>query len=102
MMEQAHEAAQAGHAAAGKFNAGETIIGHVANSSADHPLIHIGPFFGIDFSVTKHVFMVWLVAAVTFVVITSLVRRYLKQPERVPIPFGAAYLGSLVLSLIHI
>jgi len=84
MMEQAHEAAQAGHAAAGKFNAGETIIGHVANSSADHPLIHIGPYFGIDFSVTKHVFMVWLVAAVTFVVITSLVRRYLKQPERVP------------------
>ena len=83
-MEQAHEAAQAGHAAAGKFNAGETIIGHVANSSSEHPLIHIGPFFGIDFSVTKHVMMVWVVAAITFLSITWLVRRYLKQANRVP------------------
>jgi F-type H+-transporting ATPase subunit a len=91
MMEQVHEAAQAGqaapqagHAAAGKFNAGDTIIGHVANSSSDHPLIRIGPYFDIDFSVTKHVFMVWLVAVVTFVVVTLLVRRYLRQTERVP------------------
>jgi F-type H+-transporting ATPase subunit a len=89
MIEQAHgaqEAAQAaGHAAAsGKFNAGETIIGHVANSSAEHPLIHIDKIFNIDFSVTKHVVMVWLVAAITFLVITTLVRRYLKQPNRVP------------------
>ena len=83
-MEQAHEAPQAAHAAAGKFNAGETIIGHVANSSAEHPLFHIGPFFGIDFSVTKHVMMVWVVAAITFVTITWLVRRYLKQVNRVP------------------
>ena len=52
-------------------------IGHVANG--DHPLIHLPPIFGIDFSVTKHVFMVWLVAAVVFVVVTSLVRRYLRQ-----------------------
>lgn len=82
MIEQAHGAPQAGHAAAEKFNAGETIIGHVANS--EHPLIHIHPIFGIDFSVTKHVFMVWLVAAITFVVITLLVRRYVRQSERVP------------------
>lgn len=84
MIEQAHGAPQAAEAAAEKFNAGETIIGHVANSSAEHPLIHIGPFFGIDFSVTKHVFMVWAVAALTFVMITWLVRRYLKQADRVP------------------
>src|SRR5688572_7635904 len=84
MIEQAHEAPQAAHAAAGKFNAGETIIGHVANSSSEHPLLHIGPFFGIDFSVTKHVMMVWVVAAITFVTITWLVRRYLKQANRVP------------------
>ena len=83
-MEQGHGAPEAAQAVAEKFNAGETIIGHVANSSAEHPLIHIGPFFGIDFSVTKHVFMVWLVAAITFVVITSLVRRYLKKADRVP------------------
>ena len=42
---------------------GETIIEHVANSSIDHPLIHLPKILGIDFSVTKHVFMLWLVAA---------------------------------------
>ena len=55
--EAAHEVAKEG------FNAGETIIGHVANSGLDHPLIHLPKIFGIDFSVTKHVFMIWLVAA---------------------------------------
>ena len=79
---QAHDAAAA--AAAGKFNAGETIIGHVANSSAEHPLIHFDKILGIDFSVTKHVFMVWVVAVITFLVVTTLVRRYLKQADRVP------------------
>ena len=61
----AAEAAQ--HAAdqvPGKFNAGETIIGHVANSSHEHPLIHLPKVMGIDFSVTKHVLMLWLVAAI--------------------------------------
>ena len=82
MIAQAHEVPQAAHGAAEKFNAGETIIGHVANS--EHPLIHIHPIFGIDFSVSKHVLMVWLVAAVTFVVITTLVRRYVNQKDRVP------------------
>ena len=37
------------------FNAGETIIEHVSNSSLDHPLIHLPTILGIDFSVTKHV-----------------------------------------------
>ena len=78
---QAHEAAAA---AAEKFNAGETIIGHVANSSAEHPLIHLPKIFGIDFSVSKHVLMVWIVALITFLVVTTLVRRYLKQSHRVP------------------
>jgi F-type H+-transporting ATPase subunit a len=75
---------QTGHAAAEKFDAATTIIGHVANSDIHHPLIHIGPFFGIDFSVTKHVFMVWVVATVLFVVVTSLVRRYIRQSTPVP------------------
>jgi F-type H+-transporting ATPase subunit a len=73
-----------GPAARKAFDAGDTIIGHVANSPLDHPLIHIGPYFGIDFSVTKHVFMVWAVAAVVFVVVTSLVRRYVAQSRPVP------------------
>ena len=71
-------------AAEGGFNAGETIIGHVANSPIDHPLIHLPPVFGIDLSVTKHVFMLWLVAAIVFFAITITVRRYLRQERLVP------------------
>ena len=81
--ENAHEAA----GEAGKsFNAGEMIIEHVSNSSHEHPLIHLPRIFGIDLSVTKHVFMLWFVATIVFVVVTWTVRRYLKQ-ER-PIPSG--------------
>src|SRR5687767_1918312 len=69
------------------FNAGEVIIEHVSNSGHDHPLIHLPHVFGIDFSVTKHVFMLWLVAAVVFLVVTWSVRRYLRQTERVPSGF---------------
>jgi len=67
------------------FNAGETIIHHIANNPAD-PLIHIPKVFGIDFSVTKHVFMLWLVALIVFVGITWVVRRHVK---RGPVPSGA-------------
>jgi F-type H+-transporting ATPase subunit a len=70
-----------------KFNAGETIIEHVSNSSHDHPLLHLPTIMGIDFSVTKHVFMLWLVATVVFVVVTATVRRYLKQDKPVPSGF---------------
>src|SRR5438034_20479 len=70
-----------------KFDAGKVIIEHVSNSSIDHPLIHLPKVFGIDFSVTKHVFMLWLVAAVVFVVVVWTVRRYLKQDRRVPSGF---------------
>ena len=76
--QHAVEAAQ--HAAEpGKFNAGETIIGHVANSSHEHPLIHLPTFMGIDFSVTKHVLMLWIVAALLFVIITWMVQRYTRE-----------------------
>jgi F-type H+-transporting ATPase subunit a len=81
MTAQEHAAAEAG-----KFDVGETIIGHVSNSPIEHPLIHLPTIFGIDFSVTKHVFMLWMVAALVFVVITWTVRRYLKQSH--PIPSG--------------
>ena len=66
------------------LDAGKVIIDHVSNSSPDHPLIHLPPVFGIDMSVSKHVFMLWLVAALVFVVVTALVRRYLTQPTLVP------------------
>jgi F-type H+-transporting ATPase subunit a len=73
-------------APAEKFDAGKTILEHVSNSSIDHPLIHLPKVFGIDFSVTKHVFMLWLVAGFLLVVVTWSVRRYLKQDR--PIPSG--------------
>jgi F-type H+-transporting ATPase subunit a len=80
-------AAQAAHGAAETFDAGETIIHHVANSSHDDALFRLPTLFGIDFSVTKHVFMLWLVAAIVFVVITWAVRRYLKQDRLIPSGF---------------
>src|SRR6187431_1870029 len=84
-VQHAPEAAQhAAEAASGKFNAGEVIIGHVANSSAEHPLIHLPTVYGIDLSVTKHVFMLWVVAFVLFVGITTIVRRYIRQPRLIP------------------
>jgi F-type H+-transporting ATPase subunit a len=66
------------------FDAGRVIIEHVSNSAIDHPLIHLPPVFGIDFSVTKHVLMVWIVSAVLFTIVTLTVRRYLRQDRLVP------------------
>ena len=71
------------HAAEG-FDAGEVIIEHVANSSFEHPILHLPVIFGIDFSVTKHVFMLLLVATAVFLLITTTVRRYLRQDRLVP------------------
>jgi F-type H+-transporting ATPase subunit a len=94
-MLQPHEAQQAAdaaqHAAAaapGKFNAGETIIGHVSNSPLDHPLIHFPKVMGIDFSVTKHVLMLWIVAAIIFVGVTWIVRRYIRTDAERLVPAG--------------
>jgi F-type H+-transporting ATPase subunit a len=70
-----------------KFNAGETIIEHVSNSGHDHPLIHLPRILGIDFSVTKHVLMLWLVAAFVFLIVTTAVQRYLRQNRPVPTGF---------------
>ncbi|HXH25689.1 MAG TPA: F0F1 ATP synthase subunit A [Vicinamibacterales bacterium] len=80
-------AAPAAEAAAEAFNAGDVIIGHVANSPIDHPLIHLPRVFGIDMSVTKHVLMLWIVAGLLFVVVTAAVRRYLRQEAPVPSGF---------------
>src|SRR5438046_866820 len=79
-------AAEAAHGAAEKFNAGKTIIEHVSNNQ-EHPIFHLPKIAGIDFSVTKHVLMLWLVAAFVFVVVTWTVRRYLKQDRLVPAGF---------------
>jgi F-type H+-transporting ATPase subunit a len=86
MMVQEHVQRAAGEAAE-KFKAGEVIIEHVSNSGIDHPLIHLPKVFGVDFSVTKHVLMLWLVAGLVFVSVTWAVRRYLKQDRLVPAGF---------------
>ena len=80
---QEHLAAEA----AQKFDAGKVIIEHVSNSGIEHPLIQMPRVFGIDFSVTKHVLMLWLVAAAVFVVVTWAIRRYLRQDRLVPSGF---------------
>ena len=41
--EQGHVAIEGG------FDAGEVIIGHVSNSSPEHPILHLPTIFGIDF-----------------------------------------------------
>jgi F-type H+-transporting ATPase subunit a len=66
------------------FQAGETIIHHIANT-AQNPVIHLPKVFGIDFSISKHVIMLWLVALLVFLLITWIVRRNLK---RGPVPTG--------------
>ena len=66
------------------FNAGETIIEHVSNTSINEPIIHLPKMFGVDMSVTKHVLMLWIVAVILFVGITWLVRRFVRQQQPVP------------------
>jgi F-type H+-transporting ATPase subunit a len=69
--------ASVGYPAEGEpFDAGKKIIGHVSNSE---PIIELPKLMGIDFSITKHVFMIWLVSAIVFFVVTWIVRRRLKQ-----------------------
>jgi len=80
----APEPHSAGASAAQGFDAGEVIVEHVSNTSHENPLIHLPKVFGIDMSVTKHVLMLWVVAAVLFVVIVSIVRRYARQDRLVP------------------
>jgi F-type H+-transporting ATPase subunit a len=84
VQEIAHQAEHAG--AEAKFDAGKTIIEHVSNAK-DHPILHLPAIMGIDFSISKHVMMLWLVAAFVFIVATLAIRRYLKQDELIPSGF---------------
>ena len=58
---------------------GPNIIHHVSNSDISHPIIQLPKVFGIDFSVTKHVFMLWIVAVIVSIVIVFPVRAYLSS-----------------------
>ena len=87
------------HAASEGFNAGEVIIEHVANSSIDHPLIHLPTIFGVDLSVTKQVFMLWFVAAILFLLVTTVVRRFLRSGR--PVPTGLMNVLEFVVMFVR-
>ena len=53
---------------------GDYIIHHISNSDIRHPILQLPTIFGIDFSVTKHVFMLWVVAAIVGMVVLIPVR----------------------------
>ena len=61
---------------------GPNIIHHVSNSDISHPIVHIPKLFGIDFSITKHVFMLWLVSIIVATVIIIPIQKYIKSNGR--------------------
>jgi len=63
---------------------GPNIIHHVSNSNIEHPILHLPIIAGIDFSVTKHVFMLWLVAFIVSVSIIIPIRFFIKSNNRIP------------------
>ena len=58
---------------------GPNIIHHVSNSDISHPIVHIPKLFGIDFSITKHVFMLWLVSIIVAAVIIIPIQKYVRS-----------------------
>ncbi len=73
------------------------IIGHVANG--EHPLFHLPTIYGIDLSVTKHVFMLWVVAALVFVTVTAIVRGHLRRGKLVPA--GSANVLEVIVDFVR-
>ena len=78
---------------------GDNIIHHVSNSSLDHPLIHLPHVFGIDLSVTKHVFMLWIVAIVVACAVIIPIQKYLQKNK--PVPSGWMNLLEMVVKFIR-
>jgi len=66
---------------------GSNIIHHVSNSDISHPIYHIPPLFGIDFSVTKHVLMLWIVALLVGIAVIIPVRKFLSSNKPAPSGF---------------
>ena len=68
---------------------GPNIINHVSNTFSSnpddsHPIISIKEILGIDFSVSKHVFMLWLVALIVGAAVIIPIRRFLNSESSVP------------------
>ena len=69
---------------------GPNIIHHVSNTfSPDpenfHPIIKIPEILGVDFSVSKHVLMLWIVAFILFIAIIVPVRKFLSSSSSIPV-----------------
>ena len=67
---------------------GPNIIHHVSNTFSEtdafHPIISLPTFFGINFSVSKHVLMLWIVSLLLFLTIVIPVRRFIASGKNVP------------------
>jgi len=78
-------AVEAGHASISVMEqVGPNIIHHVSNSDISHPIIHLPTLYGINFSITKHVFMLWLVTILIGIAVIIPVRRFLAGGRPVP------------------
>lgn len=71
---------------------GQMILHHVSNSP---PIVELPVILGVDFSITKHVIMLWVAAAVVFTVFYLATRRYRRGELTVPTGFVNA-LESMV------
>ncbi len=65
-------------------NVGSNIIHHVSNSDISHPIMKLPVILGVDFSVTKHVLMLWIVTVILSFSIVIPVRRYLSKTAETP------------------
>ena len=60
-------------------NVGSNIIHHVSNSDISHPIIKLPVILGVDFSVTKHVLMLWIVTVILCFSIIIPIRIFLSK-----------------------
>ena len=63
---------------------GPNIISHVSNSDITHPVIDLPSFFGINFSITKHVVMLWIASIILLLSIIIPVRIFLNKKTKIP------------------
>ena len=78
-------AVETGHASQSVMEqVGPNIIHHVSNSDISHPLYQIPKIFEIDFSVTKHVLMLWIVALLVGIAVIIPIRKFLSSNKTAP------------------
>ncbi len=63
---------------------GPNIISHVSNSDITHPIIDLPTLFNINFSITKHVVMLWIASIILLSSIIIPVRIFLNKKTKIP------------------